>query len=871
MNAEQKRLKENIEKKKHWKKWGPYVSEREWGTVREDTSDDGEIWSSFPFGHAHMRAYQWGEDAIAGLCDNHQLVCFAFAFWNEKDTILKERLFGLSGPEGNHAEDVKEHYYYLDNLPTHAYMKYLYKYPQTKFPYEDLVANNQGRSQREGEFELLDTGIFDEDKYFDIFIEYAKEDEHNTYARLTIHNRGPDEAPLHILPTLWARNLWHQKEKRERPQIRLRDGKVIDCEFSGNKHYTLQAKGNPDTLFTENETNTKKLWDKPNETAYTKDGFHDYIIDGNTDGVNLAKIGTKAAFHYKLTIPAGKSEQLTVLFSAKESKKPFEKVDKLFEKRKSEADEFYKQYIPQKIDPDLQNIHRQALAGMLWNKQYYNYEVEEWLERATEENQRNDSWFHLHSEDVMTVPDKWEFPGFFSWDTAFHTLIFGKIDPEFAKRQLMLLTREWYMHPNGQLPAYEWDLSDVNPPVHAWATWRVYKIDKKQNGKGDLAFLEAVFQKLLINFTWWVNREDEAGHNIFTGGFLGLDNISVFNRSGDIPAGGTLFQSDATSWMGMYCLNMLTIALELAETNSVYEDLASKFYEHFIHISKAVNLQTDGSSVSLWNEEDGFFYDTLLMKDGTKHPLKVHSLVGLMPMLSIETIKEETINKLPGFKKRMDWFIEHRPEIVGKIASMMRTGENKRRLLALLPPNKLQKLLQVMLAEDEFLSPHGIRSLSKRHGDKPFVLEVEGKTFRVEYEPGESTNRLYGGNSNWRGPIWFPINFLIIESLQKFHHYYGDDFKVEYPTGSGKMLSLWEVSTDLSKRLVSIFARDENGRRPVFGENEKLQTDPHFRDYILFNEYFHGDTGAGLGASHQLGWTGLVAKLILQLGTFGEL
>ncbi|MDN3508178.1 MAG: glucosidase, partial [Simkaniaceae bacterium] len=751
MDAERKRLLESDERKKHWKKWGPYVAERQWGSVREDQSGDGEIWSGFPFEQAEYRAYRWGEDGIAGICDSHQSLCFSLAFWNEKDAILKERLFGLESDKGNHAEDVKEYYYYLDNTPTHSYMKMLYKYPQNAFPYDDLIAENGRRSQADPEYELIDTGIFNEKKYFDIQIEYAKEDVYDIGVKITVKNCGPEAAPLHLLPMLYARNKWAIGHGL-RPQMRLLDGDVIHAEFSQDKQYFLYAAGKKETLFTDNETNHKKWRGAPNESAFTKDGFSEYIVHGDRNAINPAKMGTKASYHYRLDIAAGQEEiiYLRLVRDTDLLNDPIKGIEKLFIKREKEADAFYAGLTGKNVPEAIADVQRQAISGVLWNKQFYHYIVEEWLKDMPETNRRNETWFHLYSEDIMSVPDKWEFPNFFSWDTAFHMIIFGRVDSDFAKRQLILLLREWYMHPNGQLPAYEWDLSDVNPPVHAWATWRLYKIDEKCKGKPDLKFLESVFQKLLINFTWWVNREDEKGHNIFTGGFLGLDNISVFNRSGDLPPGSTLYQSDATSWMGMYCLNMLTISLELSQDNPAYEDMASKFYEHFIHISKAVNLGEQDGQLSLWNEEDGFYYDFLLTEDGTKYPLKVKSLVGLMPLLSVTTVEESTIEALPNFKKRMDWFIENRPEICGKIASMRRPGQKGRRLLALLTPKRLQKLLQVMLDEEEFLSPYGIRSLSKFHKDNPFIIDIEGKTFRVDYEPAESTNRLYGGNSNWR-------------------------------------------------------------------------------------------------------------------------
>jgi len=868
--VEKKRLQDDDKKKKYWKKWGPYLTMRQWGTVREDLSQDGSVWESFSFDDAYHRTYKWGEDGIAGLSDSHQRLCFSFAFWNEKDPILKERIFGLSNAQGNHGEDVKDLYYYLDNTPTHSYMQALYKYPQSAFPYDELKDVNKNRSQQEREHEILDTGLFDENRYFDCFIEYAKESPNDIWIRLRAINRGSEAAPLQVVAKLWARNVWRDGGDYPMPLIRYKDKSRIHCELDDKEVYSLYADKFDEVIFAENESNFSKIDGSPNHAAYTKDGLSEYIVHGKKEAVNPACHGTLSAFVFKKTIDAGKEE--TIILRLKEGSDPkvsFDDSDHIFKKRAKECDEFYASFTPKELTDDQRNIQRQSFAGMLWNKQYYRYSVEDWLKQINREHPRNINWFHLYSEDIISTPDDWEYPAFFSWDSAFHMILYGYLDPHFAKKQLSLFTREWYMHPNGQLPAYEWDFDDVNPPVHAWSAWRVYKIDEKMNGKGDRLFLKSIFQKLLMNFTWWVNREDESGRNIFKGGFLGLDNISVFNRSADLPAGGELYQSDATSWMGMYCLNMLTIAFELAKEDKSYSDMASKFYEHFIHISQAVNFPDNGS-IDLWDEKEGFYYDKLLLPNGEQHALKVRSLVGLMPMLAVTTIDEQVLSDLPGFAKRMNWFIDHKQDLCDRMACMKRPGVKRRRLLSILTPKRLQRILQLMLDEDRFLSPYGIRSISRCHGEHPFELKVDGKDYRVDYEPAESSNRLFGGNSNWRGPIWMPINFLIIESLQKYHHYYGDDFKVEFPTHSGKMITLWEVSLELSKRLVALFEKDENGRRPFYAEREKFQSDPHFNDYLFYNEYFHGETGEGLGASHQNGWTGLVAKLIQQLGNYGH-
>lgn len=877
MLAEKKRLKENKKRDQYWKHWGPYLPERQWGTVREDYSEDGAAWNYFTYEDAMSRAYRWGEDGIAGLSDTHQRLCLAFAFWNEQDPFLKERIFGLANLEGNHGEDVKEYYYFLDNMPTHSYMKYLYKYPQSEYPYEAIRKANAGRSQKEPEYELIDTGIFDHNRYFDIFIEYAKDSPSDIYVRLTICNRGNEEQVLHILPTLWSRNTWFADPEKEKPLLEEAEGKIKAFHPTLGTYY-LYGDEPEEILFTENETNDQKIMGAPKRTGYAKDGFNDYLIQQDKSAVNPERKGTKAAFHYKLSIPPGEERLIHLRLTTEgDEKKPLSNASKVFKNRFREAEEFYGELFPLESGDDRRQIGRQALSGMLWNKMHYNLIVPDWLKGDPNFRPplpphdsctaRNSEWLHLYSDDVFSVPDTWEFPQFFSWDSAFHAIPLAMVDPDFAKRQLYILAQEWYMHPNGQLAAYEWNFYDVNPPVHAWATWRVYKIEQKRMGEADRFFLERVFQKLLLNFTWWVNRKDAGGRNVFQGGFLGLDNISVFNRSEHLPAGGTLYQSDATSWMAMFCLNMLTISIELAKEDRTYEDMANKFYNHFLLIADAINYSGNRSH-PLWNEEDGFYYDVLRLPDGKEVPIKVHSLVGLMPLLAVMTIDPEVLEALPIFKNKMDWFINHRSDLCDKVACMVTPGQNDRRILAILDQDKLKKLLKVMLDEEEFLSPYGIRSVSKCHEEKPFSLEIEGHDYCVDYEPGESTSRLFGGNSNWRGPIWFPINVLIIESLQKFHHYHGDDFKVECPTGSGNMMNLWEVAGEISNRLVRIFEKDESGVRAVFGDRDKFKSDPHFQDYILFHEYFHGNTGQGLGANHQMGWTGFVAKLIKQLAEF---
>jgi len=886
MTQEEKRLQESRERKKHWKRWGPYVSERAWGTVREDYSPDGTAWEYFPHEQAISKAFRWGEDGIAGICDRHQLICFAPAMWNGRDPILKERLFGLTGNQGNHGEDVKEYYFYLDSTPTHSYMKFLYKYPQARYPYEQLVEETARRNRRDFEYELLDTGVFDEDRYFDVFVEYAKADAEDILIRITAVNRGPEMAYLDLLPTIWFRNTWIWGIDVREPRLRRDEHtdkfapelSVIRLRhFDLPERYYLICEGSPELLFTENETNLQRLYGADNVAAngtpFAKDGINNYVVEGRRDAVNLEQSGTKASARYQLNISAGEAVTVKLRLTTQlpQTEMLGQQFDQIFSTRLREADEFYQKLVPALADEDSRRVQRQAFAGMLWSKQWYHYDVRRWLrgDPAQPEpprsrlNGRNSGWRHLYNEDVISMPDKWEYPWYAAWDLAFHCIPLALVDPDFAKEQLILILREWYMHPNGQVPAYEWAFGDVNPPVHAWAAWRVYKIEQRQYGRGDRRFLERVFHKLMLNFNWWVNRKDTEGNNVFEGGFLGLDNIGVFDRSGKLPTGGTLEQSDATSWMGMYCLNLMVIALELAQENPAYEDVASKFLEHFVYISRAMN-DIAGKGIELWDRRDGFYYDVLHLPSGHSFPMRVRSMVGLIPLFAVETLESEVVDKLPGFKRRMQWFINNLPEL-GDYIETMTTPTNVRRFFSLVNRRRLKSVLKYLLDENEFLSDYGIRSLSRFHKDNPYKLSFDGQEHRVDYEPAESQTGLFGGNSNWRGPIWFPVNFLILESLQKFHHFLGDEFLVECPTDSGNLMNLWDVAGNLSRRLTNLFLRDEGGRRPVYGGTEKFQHDPHWRDYVLFYEYFHGDNGAGLGASHQTGWTGLVAKLIQQV------
>ncbi len=875
---EGKRLLEDRDKQKHWKRWGPYLSERQWGTVREDYSSDGDAWGSFPFDHAQSRAYRWGEDGLGGISDNHQRLCFALALWNGKDSLLKERLFGLTNPQGNHGEDVKEYYFYLDSSPTHSYMKFLYKYPQLKFPYEQLVSENQKRSRADPEYELLDTVLFDENKYFDVTVEYAKSNPEDILIKITITNQGPEEAEIFLLPTLWFRNTWSWNETDEKPSLiqKNRANSISEVEAShpslGRRWFYSE---NPENLlFTENETNFQRLYGINNNSLYTKDGINDYIVNSHKESINHEKRGTKLAVLYKRTITSKSNfiVRLRLTNQLLDISNPTlvfgHGFEEIFEQRMRETDDYYNSFIPTSSDEDLKNIQRQAFAGMLWTKQYYHYIVQTWLKGDKDSKPpperfhgRNSDWVHLYTDDILSMPDKWEYPWFASWDTAFHLIPLVMVDPEFAKKQLLLLTREWYMHPNGQIPAYEWNFEDVNPPVHAWAAWRIFRIETEMYGKKDRIFLERVFQKLLLNFTWWVNKKDRDGKSVFQGGFLGLDNIGVFDRSGrhleeDIPY-SSLDQADGTAWMGMYCLNMLRISLELAQENKVYEDIASKFFEHFLYIANAMN------DVGLWDEKDGFYYDTIHFPNQEHESLKVRSMVGLIPLFGVEIIDRSLIENLPDFKRRMEWFIENRPDLAKNI--ICQSGESTQHIFSLVKKAQLTGILKRLLDENEFLSQYGIRALSKFHQESPYVFQVGNHSHSVSYEPGESLSGMFGGNSNWRGPIWFPVNFLIIESLKKFSHYFRDSMKIEYPTNSGNYLTLGEVSQKISSRLSKIFQRNNSGKRPVYGQTDKFQFDSAWRNLILFYEYFHGEDGSGIGASHQTGWTGLIAILIQQL------
>ena len=903
--TEDRRLEEARTRKRHWKRWGPYLSERQWGTVREDYSPGGTAWESFPHDHARSRAYRWGEDGLGGISDRHQMICFGLALWNGRDSILKERLFGLTGNQGNHGEDVKEYYFYLDSTPTHSYMRMLYKYPQAAFPYQQLVEENLRRGREAPEYELIDTGVFAENRYFDVFVEYAKADAEDILIKITAVNRGPEPAALQILPSLWFRDTWSWGKDLRRPIARSATcvpGSVCAevQHWQYGKRWLLCA-GQPDLLFTENETNNQKLFGGKNR-SYVKDAFHTYVIQGDKGAVNPKQMGTKMAALYPAELGPGESVTLKLRLTDMEPLAAMDNnsgmvgtisspghadraegvpasndfaagFDALFATRQKEADEFYASRIPKELSDDAKLIMRQSFAGMMWCKQYYHYDVRSWLEgdpagpKPPEQrlHGRNKDWTHLYNDDIISMPDKWEYPWYAAWDLAFHCIPLALVDPDFAKEQLILLLREWYMHPNGQLPAYEWAFGDVNPPVHAWAAWRVYKIERRLRGVADRGFLEKVFHKLLLNFTWWVNRKDPDGMNIFQGGFLGLDNIGVFDRSAPLPTGGHLEQSDGTSWMGMYCLNMLAIALELAKEDPAYEDVASKFFEHFVHIAHAMN-DVGINGRSLWDDADGFYYDALHLPNGEEHFMKIRSMVGLIPLFAVETLEPEIVDRLPGFKRRMQWFIDNHADVPEHIEMTQRSARGVRRLLSLVNRKQLKRVLARMLDETEFLSPHGIRALSRYHLDHPYEVAVNGNVSRVDYEPAESTTGIFGGNSNWRGPIWFPVNYLLIESLQKFHHYYGEDFKVECPTHSRTESDLWQVAAEISRRLVRIFLRGKDGRRPVAGGTELFQDDPHWRDLILFYEYFHGDNGAGIGASHQTGWTGLVAKLIEQSG-----
>ena len=896
--AEAARIRDHRERRANWKNWGPYLSERAWGTVREDYSAGGTAWDYFPHDHARSRAYRWGEDGIGGISDRYQQLCMSVALWNGQDPILKERLFGLTGEQGNHGEDVKEYYYYLDATPTHSYLKMLYKYPQRCYPYQELVDENARRTPMDPEYELMDSGVFEEDRYFDVFIEHAKLAEDELLTRIRVVNRGPEPAECRLLPTVWFRNTWDWGypagplgETPRKPQLRPLESAPAGSAALFLSHpsthtgeYYWYAADADELLITENETNYGRLFGHAGTGAAghgdsardrrRKDGFHEYVVHGDTNAVSKES-GTKGAALYRLSLEAGASRDIYVRLGRASLSAPFDGASELIERRRQEADAFYEDAHASGLDEESRRIQRQAFAGLVWSKQFFYYDVEQWLEGdpgqpsppAERRHGRNSAWRHLTNFDIISMPDKWEYPWYASWDLAFHCLPLAMIDPDFAKRQLTLMTREWYTHPNGQLPAYEWSFDDVNPPVHAWATWRVFKVARKATGEADYAFLEDVFHKLLLNFTWWVNRKDVEGRNIFEGGFLGLDNISVFDRSSALPTGGHIQQSDGTAWMGFFSLMMLKMALELAKRNPTYQNIASKFFEHFLRIAEAMTADRR-EGPGLWNNEDGFFYDVLHIPGQGNTPLKVRSLVGLLPLIAVESLDSELLERLPEFHRRMQWFYDNKVYLKenGHIACTRTPGQQERRLLSLVNETRLRQVLTYMLDETEFLSPYGIRSVSRFHRDHPYSFSAGGEEFSVSYQPAESESGMFGGNSNWRGPIWFPINFLIIEALQRFHHYYGDAFTVELPTGSGNMHTLEQVAGELSRRLTSIFHQDADGRRPLFGGNERFQSDPHWRDYLLFHEYFHGDNGAGIGASHQTGWTALVAKLLQQTG-----
>jgi hypothetical protein len=866
----------------HWNRWGPYLSERAWGTVREDYSPTGDAWASFPHDHARSRAYRWNEDGLAGISDRHQYLCFALALWNGRDPFLKERMFGLAGPEGNHGEDVKEYYFYLDSTPTHSYMKFLYKYPQAEFPYARLLEENRRRTRLDPEFELVDTGIFDERRYFDVVVEYAKRDADDLLVRITVANRGPEAAPIHVLPTLWFRNTWRWGRDDHRPSMRARpgaDGSGVPAVVATHRllgEYALYCSGADELLFTENETNTERLFGTPSPTPHVKDALHAYVVDGRTGAVNPAGEGTKAAARYVRTVGAGEAVTLRLRLAAVDAGRliddPLADFDAVFRQRAEEADEFFDAVLPRALTPDQRLVARQAFAGMLWSKQYYHYVVSDWLEGdpagpeppASRLDGRNSGWMHFFARDVISMPDKWEFPWFAAWDLGFHCVTLAHVDPQFAKDQILLMLREWYMHPSGKLPAYEWDFNDVNPPMLPLAARAVFEVERQRTGVADFDFLERVFQKLLLNFTWWVNRKDPLGKNIFQGGFLGMDNIGAFDRN-RLPAGCQLGQADGTSWMAAFAKNMLAMALILAERNPNYEDVASKFWEHYVYIANAMNSQSDPGR-SLWDEQDGFFYDQLSCTGCTPTAVRARTMVGFVPMFGASTVPAHTFDRYRGFQRRRRWFMEHRPALMASVEPMVVPGPTGNLILGLVRPDQLRRMLVYLLDEGEFLSPYGVRSVSRHHGDHPLVLDVDGEEYRLDYEPGESRTGLFGGNSNWRGPIWFPVNWLIVLALRQYHHYYGDGFRVECPTGSGRMKTLDEVADELAHRLTHIFLRDADGRRPVFGGCRLFDEDPEWRDLIPFHEYFHGDTGRGCGASHQTGWTGLVAQVLIGLG-----
>ncbi len=874
--TEQKRLNEAREKGIPWKKWGPYLSERQWGTVREDYSDNGDAWNYFTHDQARSRAYRWGEDGIGGISDDRQRLCFAFALWNGNDPILKERLFGLSNSEGNHGEDVKEYYFYVDSTPTHSYMRFLYKYPQREFPYRDLVETNRSRSRHELEYELLDTGIFDDDRYFDVFVEYAKDGPEDILVKVSVHNRGPEAARLHLLPTLWFRNTWSWGEESVRPVLRADGPATIHASHPELGELALVSDGRPELLFTENETNAELLWDQPNASPFVKDAFHRRVVNGEPGTVNPARTGTKAAVHHVLDVQPGGCEVVRLRLGAAAAEPFGASFDTTVAARQHDADEFYERIAPASLSEDERRVHRQSLAGMLWTKQYYYFDLEKWLEEhqahplvgESRRSIRNMEWFHMLNGDIISMPDKWEYPWYAAWDLAFHTLSLSLVDFDFAKEQLLLMLRSLYFHPNGQIPAYEWNFSDVNPPVHAWATLFLFRVERDL-GREDMRFLETSFQGLQLNFNWWVNRKDPQGRNVFAGGFLGLDNIGVFDRSAQLPTGGTLEQADGTAWMAFYCQNMLEMALVLAEHDPMYQEVAFKYLQHFMWITYAMDRIGEHHD-EMWDEEDGFFYDLLRLPDGHATRLKVRSMVGLLPLCASTVLEGDAASRFPRLAELIALFRKRHPEVVSHVAPTDDgyIGHNGRRLLSVLNRRKLERVLSYLLDENEFLGPYGIRALSRFHLDHPFVFHVQGQEHRVTYLPAESDNGMFGGNSNWRGPVWMPVNALLIRGLLNLYMFYGDDFKVECPTGSGRMMTLFEVTQEIGKRLAATFLRGPDGRRPVYGGSEKFQNDPHWRDLILFYEYFHGDNGAGLGASHQTGWTGLVARM---LDLFGRL
>jgi len=877
VDAEHARLEEAREKKLAWKKWGPYLSERQWGTVREDNSASGDAWNSFSHDQSRSRAYRWGEDGLAGISDDQQLLCFALALWNERDPILKERLFGLTNSEGNHGEDVKEYYFYLDSTPTHSYMKYLYKYPHTAYPYGDIIESNARRGRAGLEYELLDTGVFDQDRYFDVFVEYAKATPEDILIQVTIENRGPDAASIHVLPTLWFRNTWSWTPSAARPSLSAIGGDVIAASHPVMGKRFFQVEDANALLFTENESNSERLINTPNRTPYVKDAFHNYVIRGNQAAVNPERSGTKAAAYYRRDIPAGGSTVIRLRLSDLEpsglvttGQNGSARFDKTFgttfARRRKEADEFYASIIPSSLNDDQANVMRQALAGMMWSKQFFNFDVDRWLHErgsdvftARRRDTRNAHWHHMNNADVISMPDKWEYPWYAAWDLAFHCLALTLVDPDFGKQQLDLMLDARYLHPNGQLPAYEWNFGDVNPPVHAWATIFTYRLEKAR-GTADVEWLEGAFLKLLLNFTWWVNRKDRSGSNVFEGGFLGLDNIGVFDRSAPLPTGGYLEQADGTAWMALFCQNLLEMTVELAQVRPAYLGLVEKFVEHALLITSS--MLNAGGGTGMWDDEDGFFYDVLRLPDGQAHRLKVRSMVGLLPLCAVTVFEGEIRKIAPQLNDRLHALLADRPELAAFIHDPMKLGKGGRRMSAALNEEKLRRVLTRMLDENEFFSPYGIRALSRFHADHPYVFHVSGQAHTVSYLPAESDSGMFGGNSNWRGPIWMPVNGLIIRALLQYYLYYGDDFTIECPTGSGHRMNLYQVAEELGRRLTNVFLRGKDGRRPVYGETAKFQEDPHWRDYVLFYEYFHGDNGAGIGASHQTGWTGIIARIM---------